>query len=82
MIFQNYLKGVFYGNSGALINITPPANIISIVAAFYTSLYNPNFAQDESSGYLMGYRINCIKIFGRNGRLECFKGSWNLYFWW
>ena len=48
-----FKRSVLWENPGTLINITPPANIISIVTAFYTSLYNPNFAQDESSGYLM-----------------------------
>lgn len=48
-----FKRSVLWENPGALINITPPANIISIVTSFYASMYNPNFAQDESSGYLM-----------------------------
>lgn len=48
-----FQRSVLWENPGTMINITPPANIASIVTAFYTSLYNPNFAQDESSGYLM-----------------------------
>lgn len=48
-----FQRCVMWENPGTMINITPPSNIASIVTAFYTSLYNPNFAQDESSGYLM-----------------------------
>ena len=48
-----FQRSVLWENEGTMINITPPANIVSIATAFYTSLYNPNFAQDESSGYLM-----------------------------
>ena len=48
-----FKRSVLWENPGALINITPPANIVSIVTSFYASMYNPNFAQDESSGYLM-----------------------------
>lgn len=48
-----FQRSVLWENPGTMINITPPANIPSIVASFYTALYNPNFAQDESSGYLM-----------------------------
>lgn len=48
-----FKRSVLWENPGALINITPPANIVSIATSFYASMYNPNFAQDESSGYLM-----------------------------
>lgn len=48
-----FQRSVIWEHPGAMINITPPANLISIVASAYASLYNPNFAQDESSGYLM-----------------------------
>lgn len=48
-----FQRSVLWENPGTMINITPPANIPSIVTSFYTLLYNPNFAQDESSGYLM-----------------------------
>lgn len=52
-----FKRSVLWENPGTLINITPPANIVSIVTAFYTSMYNPNFAQDESSGYLMSTEL-------------------------
>lgn len=48
-----FKRSILWENPGALINITPPANIVSIATSFYASMYNPNFAQDESSGYLM-----------------------------
>lgn len=48
-----FQRSVLWENPGTMINITPPVNIPSIVTSFYTLLYNPNFAQDESSGYLM-----------------------------
>jgi len=48
-----FQRSVIWERPGTMINITPPANIVSIVTSFYTSLFNPNFAQDESSGYLM-----------------------------
>lgn len=47
-----FKRAVRWQHSGAFININPPANIASIVASFYASLYNPNFAQDESTGFL------------------------------
>ena len=50
---QFFQRAVIWENSGTMINITPPVNILSVVTSFYSSLYNPNFAQDESSGYLM-----------------------------
>jgi len=52
-----FQRSVIWENPGTMINITPPANIVSIVTSFYTSLYNPNFAQDESSGYLMATEL-------------------------
>lgn len=52
-----FKRAVVWENPGTMINITPPANIVSIVTSFYTSLYNPNFAQDESSGYLMATEL-------------------------
>ena len=48
-----FKRAVIWENAGTMINITPPVNIVSLIAAFYTAQYNPNFAQDESSGYLM-----------------------------
>ena len=47
-----FKRAVRWQHPGAFININPPANIVSITASFYSSLYNPNFAQDESTGFL------------------------------
>lgn len=52
-----FKRAVIWENPGTMINITPPANIVSIVTSFYTSLFNPNFAQDESAGYLMSTEL-------------------------
>lgn len=54
---EMFQRSVIWENPGTMINITPPANIVSIVTSFYASLYNPNFAQDESSGYLMSTEL-------------------------
>ena len=37
-----FQRTVVWENAGTMINITPPANIVSIVTAYYTSLFNPN----------------------------------------
>lgn len=52
-----FQRAVIWENAGTMINITPPANIVSIATSFYASLFNPNFAQDESSGYLMSTEL-------------------------
>lgn len=52
-----FQRSVLWENPGTMINITPPSNIVSIVTALYTALYNPNFCQDESSGYLMATEL-------------------------
>lgn len=52
-----FQRSIIWQHPGAMINITPPANLVGIAAAFYTALFNPNFAQDESSGYLMSTEL-------------------------
>ena len=52
-----FQRAVKWQSPGAMINITPPANYVSMAASLYTSFYNPNFAQDESSGYLMATEL-------------------------
>ena len=56
-----FKRAVRWQHPGAFININPPANIVSIVASFYTSLYNPNFAQDESTGFLSAAELIVTK---------------------
>ncbi len=57
--FQRAVKWEHYGS---MINITPPANLVSVVAAFYSLLYNPNFAQDESTGYMLATELSVVKM--------------------
>ena len=61
---EMFKRAVIWENPGTMINITPPANIVSIATAFYTSNFNPNFAQDESSGYLMATELLTAKYLG------------------
>lgn len=56
-----FQRSVIWEHPGTMINITPPANLVSVVASAYVSLYNPNFAQDESSGYLMATELIVAK---------------------
>ncbi len=59
---SNYFRrSVVWENAGTMINITPPTNKISLVAADYCNKFNPNFAQDESSGYLMTTELLTVK---------------------
>lgn len=61
-----YSQGLIrWTHPGALINVNPPASIPSVVASSYFSLYNPNGAQDMSSGYLMTTELATIKMICR-----------------
>lgn len=57
-----FQRAVQWENPQTMINITPPANIVSIAANAYVNLFNPNFAQDEPSGYLMTTELAVIKF--------------------
>lgn len=70
---QMFKRSVMWENPGALINVTPPANIVSIVTSFYASMYNPNFAQDESSGYLMTTELLVSKYLSELVGWDCSK---------
>lgn len=48
-----FQRSVRWGHAGTMINVTPPSNVIASAVSSYSDFYNPNFAQDESSGYLM-----------------------------
>lgn len=67
---------VLWESPGTMINITPPANIISATGAFYTSLYNPNFCQDESSGYLITTELLVIRYLNE---LVGNKNGWGIF---
>lgn len=52
---------VLWQSPYTMINITPPPNIPSVAAACYSMIFNPNFATDESSGFLMSSEILAIR---------------------
>lgn len=56
-----FQKSVIWQNPMTAINITPPVNIPATVAAFYSALFNPNFAKDESCGMLVTAEMLTIK---------------------
>lgn len=58
---EYFQRSVIWENAGTMINITPPTNIVGLVAANYCNKFNPNFAQDESSGYLMTTELIVVK---------------------
>lgn len=64
-VFNDYISmfqnAVIWQAPGAMINVTPPANIPSIIAAFFAMLFNPNFATDESTGFLTSTELIVIK---------------------
>ena len=68
-----FQRAVIWEHPGTMINVTPPANIVSIVASAYTSFFNPNFAQDESSGYLMTSELIVSKYLSEMVGWNCKK---------
>lgn len=64
-VFEEFLEmfqhAVIWQSPGAMINITPPANIPALIASFCTALFNPNFGTDESSGFLMATELSVIR---------------------
>lgn len=59
---QYFQRCVQWEKPETMINITPPANILSIASASYANLYNPNFAQDEPAGFLLATELAVIKF--------------------
>lgn len=57
-----FQRAVQWEKAETMINITPPANLLSIACACFTSLFNPNFAQDEPSGWLMTTELAVVKF--------------------
>lgn len=57
-----FQRAVQWEKAETMINITPPANLLSIAATCFASLFNPNFAQDEPSGWLMTTELAVIKF--------------------
>lgn len=58
---QYFQRAVVWDNATTMINITPPVTNISLAASNFCNVYNPNFAQDESSGYLMTTELIVVK---------------------
>lgn len=65
MVFDEFMqlfqKAVVWQSPHAMINITPPANIPSLLGAMYAALFNPNFGTDESAGFLMSTELYVIR---------------------
>ncbi|MCL2477088.1 pyridoxal-dependent decarboxylase [Candidatus Bathycorpusculum sp.] len=57
-----FQRAVQWENAETMLNITPPANLVSIASSAYASLFNPNFAQDEPSGYLLATELVVTKF--------------------
>ena len=57
-----FQRAVQWENAETMINITPPANLVSIASSAYANLFNPNFAQDEPSGYLLATELVVTKF--------------------
>jgi hypothetical protein len=57
-----FQRAVQWEKAETMINITPPANLVSIASSAYASLFNPNFAQDEPSGYLLAIELVVTKF--------------------
>lgn len=49
-LFKGALR---WNHPGTMINVNPPANLGAIAMSSYANLYNPNFAQDMSTGGLL-----------------------------
>lgn len=58
-----YSQGIVkWNHPGTMININPPASIPSVAASSYFSLYNPNAAQDMSTGLLISTELAVSKM--------------------
>ncbi|WP_433661106.1 pyridoxal phosphate-dependent decarboxylase family protein [Nocardia sp. CA-128927] len=58
-----YTQGILkWNHPGAMINVTPPPSVPSTAAASYLSLFNPNGAQDMSSGHLLVTELAVVKF--------------------
>ena len=57
-----FQRAVQWEKAETMINITPPANLVGIASSAYASLFNPNFAQDEVSGYLLATELVVTKF--------------------
>jgi len=60
-ISELYKGAVRWHHPGTMINVNPPANLPAIAASAYSMLFNPNFAQDMSTGALIMSELEAIK---------------------
>ena len=58
---QFFQRAVVWQSPHTMINITPPANIPSLLGTAYAALFNPNFGTDESAGFLMSTELYVIR---------------------
>ncbi|MGO4613000.1 aspartate aminotransferase family protein [Nocardia sp. 2YAB30] len=66
-----YFQGMMrWNHPGAMINVTPPPTLASVAAAAYVSLFNPNGAQDMSSGLLLGTELAVVKMVSQLAGLD------------
>ena len=72
----HYSQGLIrWSHPGAMINVNPPASIPSVAAASYFSLYNPNGAQDMSSGYLLVTELAVVKMISQLADIDYRKSG-------
>ncbi len=57
-LFQGALR---WHHPGTMINVTPPPTLPGVAASSYAMLFNPNFAQDLSSGALVLTELAVVK---------------------
>ncbi len=57
-----FQRAVQWEKAETMINITPPANLVSIASFTYACLFNPNFAYDEPSGCLLSTELVVTKF--------------------
>jgi len=58
---QLFQRAVVWQSPHAMINITPPPNIPSVLGASFSALFNPNFGTDESAGLLAATEMYVIR---------------------
>lgn len=61
LLVPMFQRAINWENPGTMLNIVPPANIVSIASSCYAMLFNPNLGQDETSGYLISSELLATK---------------------
>lgn len=60
-IAELFKGAVRWNHDKTMINITPPPSLLSVATNAYTSLFNPNFAQDQVTGGLATAELMVVK---------------------